>query len=406
MDSYGDLGRAEVPHVHRILNEYNILEKQGPVPASVRSELCSTLITASNFSDPPWKYEVMDRIKSLITGDFDCYIQARAAERESSLLRQVGDKMGSIETLERFIHSTVFAGHGREMDADARWNAYRGDLVVSYAESLIQTSELARARSELREWEPIVPEFPSTIEWLVLRTRNISLGRIFRFEGRFAEALVQFKAVLEDSQDDGLYKESSWYPIIISHIADMHCELGQPDSAIEVAEPALTHLTQRGWQVISYGRRLQLAFIEALILIGSYTRAERYLYGLIPLYETMIKPNVPDRTAHFRAWACLARISHMNRRWDEALERWREAATRLEQFRKGESFLGGIVWCSIAHCLAEMGKKDESDEVLGRVRPWVAKGREFWDLGFGTYWYEFVMSALGEEVKEMKELKI
>jgi tetratricopeptide (TPR) repeat protein len=348
----------------------------------------------------------MDRVKALITDDIDCYIRARAAHRESSLLRQVGDKASSIETLERFIHSTVLPGHGREMDADARWNAYRGDLVVSYAENLIQTSELARARSELCEWEPIVPEFPSTIERLVLRTRDISLGRIFRFEGRFAEALVQFKAVLDGSQEDGLYKESSWYPIIISHVADMHCELGQPGAAIDVAEPALAQLTQRGWQDVSYGRRLHLAFIEALILCGSYTTAEEHLHSLIPVYESLIKPNVPDQTAHFRAWACLARISHMNQRWDEALARWQKAVTRLEQFRKGESFLAGVVWCSIAHCLAEMGKKDESEEVLGRVRPWVAKEREFWDLGFGTYWYEFVMSALGEEIREMKELKI
>ncbi|KAI9774484.1 MAG: hypothetical protein M1839_001717 [Geoglossum umbratile] len=403
---YGDLGRSQLPHVHRILKEHDTLEKHSSSPVPVRRELCSMLISASRFSDTTWKREVISRIKGLLNDDLDCYIHAEAAHRESAILRLGGGKGSSNKRLEIFIHSTVFPGHGKEMDADARWNANRGDLVVSYAENLIHTGALARAREELCEWEPIVPDFPSTIERLVLRSRDISLGRVLRFEGRFAEALKLFKGILNESQQDDLYKESSWYPVIISHIADMYCELGQPAEAQEMAEPALAQLVRRGWQHVSYGRRLQLALAEALILLGSYTMAEEHLRSLIMQYEPIVHPDVPTRTGHFRAWTGLARIAHMARRWDEALTRWRQALAQLEGFRKGESFVGGVVWYSIAHCLVEVGRKAESEEALARVRGWVAGGREFWDLGFGTYWYDFVMGAMGEEIMEMRELKV
>ncbi|KAI9856193.1 MAG: hypothetical protein M1813_009210 [Trichoglossum hirsutum] len=406
---YGDLGRRQLPHVRRILKEYDALARESQVSTPVKRELASTLLSATRFWDKEWKHEALGFVKDLLQGDIDCYIHAEAAHRESAISRLFGDLKASNQSLEGFIHSTVVPGHDEGLETDSRWNAHRGDLVVSFAENLIQGDEgdaLSRAKGELYEWQPISPESPSTMERLVLRSRDRTLGRILRDEGRFQEAFTHFERVLEESEGDDLYKSTGWFPVLLSNIAELHCELHRPAGARDILQPALADLTRKNWQDVSYGRRLQLSMAESLIQCGSYDEAEEYLRNLQRIYEDLPNPDMPSRAGHFRVWAGLARMSHLGSRWDEALVRWGQALKKWEDCGFGEGSVSGVIHYSIAHILLELGNLKESQEAVELAQANLGRGpRRFWIVGLCSYWYDFVDRAMaGEKALEQAGL--
>lgn len=113
----------------------------------------------------------------------------------------LGKRALSNKTLEEFIHLTILPGYDQLLEKDARWNAQRGDLVLSFAENLIATDALTIASNELLQWRPINSRFPSSMERIVLRGRNIMLRKILKFQGQCQAALDVLDSVLQERQD-------------------------------------------------------------------------------------------------------------------------------------------------------------------------------------------------------------
>lgn len=168
------------------------------------------LLAASRFSSTLWKREAIDRVHQLSQGESDAYLKVCLAHRESSLLRIRGKRASSNQTLEESIQSTILPGYDQLLEGDGRWNAQRGELVLSFAENLIESGALMAARYELLQWKPIKPRSPSSMERIVLRGRNITLGKTLKFQGYFQAAVDVLDAVLQDSKIDGFYGGTGW----------------------------------------------------------------------------------------------------------------------------------------------------------------------------------------------------
>jgi len=311
----------------------------------------------------------------------------------------LGEGASSNKTLEEFIHSTILPGYNQLLEGDARWNAQRGELVLSFAENLIESGALTAARHELLQWKPINPGSPSSMERIVLRGRNITLGKILKFQGHFQEALDTLKAVLQESKTDSFYDCTGWRRVLLSNIGDLYCELQRPADAQFLLEPELKQMIDSGSQNISSGRRLQLTLAESFIRSGMYEKAEEILSNLGKLYGTIHDPDALAKRGMFRVWASLARIAHVGCYWDEALLNWNKASSALQSLGQQNKSHSGLVQYATAHALAKLGKMRGSSDVLAKAKDLLnSDERRYWIVGFDSYWRDYIIECVDQSV--------
>lgn len=116
----------------------------------------------------------------------------------------------SYRALEEHIHSTVLPGLDGGLADDARWNATKGDLLISFVKTLMKDGVLLRAQRELKHWRPLNPDAPSIMERLALRSRDVMLGKILRNQGRFSEALPYLKELFRNLSVEEYHVSTGW----------------------------------------------------------------------------------------------------------------------------------------------------------------------------------------------------
>jgi hypothetical protein len=127
----------------------------------------------------------------------------------------------------------------KELELGRRYNAQRGELVISFAENLIREGKHVEAKAELTEGSPL-DIAPSPLEKITSRARDITLGKILRLQGLFHEALAQLDGVLQGCLLDEYFEGTGWYWVLLSEVADLRCELGQPLEAEKLLIQELT----------------------------------------------------------------------------------------------------------------------------------------------------------------------
>ena len=68
--------------------------------------------------------------------------------------------------------------------------------VLGSAQAAAEVDMFAEALFILEDIKPLDSTHPSTMERMVLRDRDFARGRVYRFQGRFEEALEVFQASL------------------------------------------------------------------------------------------------------------------------------------------------------------------------------------------------------------------
>lgn len=392
--SFGETGRAQLPHVARILGEYDKLARDAPVSRAEKRTIASMLLAASRFADKTWKEDAVARARQLLQNDDDRHLQAHLVLRQSALSRMYNRKEDSQQILESFVYATR-PDDDSKPEHDVRWNALRGDLIVSYAENLIQGTELRAAKEELLKWHPSRSEHLSLMEGEVLRAKNISLARILREEGSFQEALLYFEALHQSILSDDRAEHTGRRRIILSNICDMYCELDRPADAIVLVQPELAYMAERSTDTISSGRRLKASLAEAQILAGKFSEAEEELLALKKVTEAVVNPDVITLNIMFRTWCGLARLSHHKREWYSALPYWTQALEAGRLCKWDRRYPLNIVRLSIAHVYFEMNNKVEALKYLQDAEESIAQyGIKHWTVGLGTYWYQYVRENL------------
>lgn len=359
------------------------------------------LLAASRFSSTSWKRETINRIKQLSQDENDAYLKICVAHRESSVLRMLGEGTSSNKTLEEFVHSTILPGYNQLLEGDARWNARRGELVLSFAENLIEAGALTAARHELLQWKPISPGSPSSMERIVLRGRNITLGKILKFQGHFQEALDTLDAVLQESEIDSFYEGTDWRRVLLCNIGDLYCELRRPADTQSLVAPELKRMIDSGSQNISSGRRLQLTLAESFIRSGMFVKAEEVSSNLGKVYSTIHDPDALTKRGMFRVWASLARIAHLRYRWNEALLHWNKASDALRSLCQQDSPHSALVQYATAYTLAKLGKAPRGGLNISaaKAKDLLKTGeRRYWIAGFDSYWHDYIVECVHQSL--------
>ncbi|PYH46386.1 LipA and NB-ARC domain protein [Aspergillus saccharolyticus JOP 1030-1] len=398
-DDFGAVGREMFVHIPRILKIFDQLDPSvcEKYPA-LKKAVTIMLLSAARFRYFPWKNECIDRIRGLLSNEKDCYLKGWATCVESKILRLQGKFKQSYTVLENHIHNIALPGLDEALVSDVRWNATKGDIVVSFAETLIREGDLQRAQEELNVWQPIHPEAPSSMELLVLQSRDVMIGRILRNQGRFQEALPYLEQILSRFSAEDYYVSTGWQMNLISNITALYCEVGRPKEAETLIEKPLEISLKNGWYNISTGRQLRLGLIESFIRRGLLVRAEQCLTELLSVVERITDPDVSQSTQHFRVWVGLARISHLQGQLETALARWQRASELLRNSGWDQGFNHGVVLYSIAQILSRIGRYDECQQVIKQAQKNIAdeKGR-YWIVGLGSYWYDYIVTVLGSE---------
>ncbi|KAK5994660.1 Protein SERAC1-like protein [Cladobotryum mycophilum] len=394
-NDFGNTGREFLPNVSRIVKEFDSVDPKCPQYDKLKQAMKWLLLSSSRFRDNAWKREAIRRVNDLLKDDSNGYLNAWAASRESTLLRMNDHVTASHSALEEHINRIVLPGS--DETSDARYNATKGDLVLSFAENLIKDNELSRAKTELEAWRPLSTESPSTMEKIVVQSRSVTLGRILKSQGHFHEALPWFEKLFHELTDEEHFVSTGWQMVMFSNLADLYCEVGRPTAAESALQAELKVIYARGWENISTGRRLQLALIETFIRRGMFEMAETCLVKLLPQFEAITEPNVVTATGYFRTWVGLARISHLQSRWDEAFLRWNEALGIIKKSKWPKGFNHGLVLYSLAQVLFQTGDMEGSHAALERAKVSLQfEERKYWIVGLGSYWYDYVVTELGQ----------
>ena len=380
-----------MPHVERILKVSEELQHTPAFIGAARTEFVSMLLASSRFSKMSWKRKAITKAKQLLASESKGYLHAWTAYRESALLRMEAKQDESNQTLETFIQAIATPDIGSEIRIDPRWNARKGELIISYAQNLIEGRNLITAKKELYAWTPLNPSTPSTLERIVLRGRNTTVGKILRYEGHFQEALKLLEDLLQDSEADSYYEGTGWRRVTLSEVSDLYCELKRPSDAAARLELELDQMTHKERENIGSGRRLQLALVETFIARAMWAEAESHSLTLLAIFEGMPDPDVTARKAIFRLWACLARIAHYNGQWDKSVSHWEQAFQALKTQGWENSYDAGLVRYSQSYTLWKLSRAEEGRAIAILGKENLGNERRLrWIVGWNSYWHDYI----------------
>ena len=375
----------------RVLQEYDKLTKDTHIPLHVKHAMASCLIAASRFSDMAWKQDCIKRTKTILQSLDNCHLHASLAQRESALSRMHGNRQASQDALEKFIDKIIFGSRAEHLEGDARENAQRGELVISHVQNLILDDQLVLAKKELLAWQPLVSAAPSTMECLVLRSRHTNLGKVLRDLGDFDGALTYFEDLLQETALDEHFEHTGHMRVILCNIADLYCELERADDAVTAVESELVHMAASGVDNIGNGRQLKLCLAEGYIKQGRPNKAEETFNSLKGVLEDLSDPDIITKSALFRVYYGLARISHSRLDTEQAVKHWHQALEAGSRCGWNTAYPMNIARYSLAHALYESGDIKGSSEQLQLAN--VSLNHEeikYWVVGLSTYWYRYV----------------
>jgi len=327
--------------------------------------------------------------------------------RESTLLRVLGETERSYDTLQNYIQALPTSSQGTN-ECTPLSNGRRGELLLSYASNLLHDGQTSRAAQEFEAWQPLHLEQPSRMELDIERQRHVMLARTRRNEGHFQEALVSYEALFKDAYKENDSVSSPWQVQTISHLSDMYCEVGRPMATLNILQPELEKMYARNWETTPRGQNLRMCEAEALIRLGYFDMAQQRLHRLQTTFEEIPGPDMLTRTRCFRAFAGLARIAHMQQRWDVAYTRWHQTLTFLETSGWRERrFNAAITLFSLAQVMCRLDQLDDARDTRKQAEACLeTDGRQYWLVGLGSYWYTFVTVPLGEIGPDPIELEL
>ncbi|KAK2863661.1 hypothetical protein FQN49_004117 [Arthroderma sp. PD_2] len=390
----GDTGSQMFPHVPRVLKEFDTLDQNCPQYPRARRAICLLLLEGSKFNGNSWRRESVARAKELLREQRDAILEARVARRESTILRLHGKIADSYRVVEEYLYHSGFS---TDLESSPKGNAEKGKLVISYAGNFIMENYLARAKKELESWQPINPEHPSMMEASVLSDRNVSLGRLLKNQGLFTQALPYFERIYYDIIGDRCGGNPIWQINALANIIDLYLEVRRPDDAEAALKETIKIMYTRGWQRYTITRRLRLTLAESFIMRGMFHKAEECLLRLIPMFESIEDPDTNQKTGHFRTWTGLARVSHHQGHWDQAIKRWKMAIRVVENSGWSKKFNHGVLLQSLAQAQFRGGKVQDSQVTLKNAKESLAaEGRKYWIVGLGSYWLDYIQVPLGE----------
>lgn len=297
--------------------------------------------------------------------------------------------------------------NNRPAERTPQYNAHICDLIISFAENLIREGRLDEAQHALSHWAPINREQPSTLERIASRARDITLGKVLRYQGNFSASLRLLEPLATSSLGDEFFEGTDWHRVLVSNLSDVYSELGRGYKAQLMLEQELQPMYKRDLHdMTATGRRLQLSLAEAYMAQALYAQAAEKLVHLKWYYKKASR-NYGMDVSLFRVLVSLGRVYHRWSRWEKAEEAWEAALLLAKEIGLDEGYNRGLLRYPIAHAVFMKGetaqangkktekglrmKEEAQREMMGQTE------RMFWITGFNERWEKYISRAFEQQ---------
>ncbi|KAK5741121.1 hypothetical protein LTS12_024702 [Elasticomyces elasticus] len=215
---------------------------------------------------------------------------------------------------------------------DVRTTCLIGQLHLSLAENAILRNQYDDAIRWVEEIDLTIPpgthDQVSPLVWQLCEHKWIVTGRIYRFQGRFEDAIKVLRPCL------GARRLSSASNIhhIVRQLADAYVELDQPARAKALLDEYLAQILQQGKQHSRPYNRLLLSYADAQIALGRYVDAQALLDEIGQSFERASPSSQTDQLDHVRTAIGMMRIAMHKGAWIQVTERSMEALRLTEVY--------------------------------------------------------------------------
>ncbi|CAI6085612.1 unnamed protein product, partial [Clonostachys chloroleuca] len=311
-------------------------------------DLAMTLLEASRLPKLSWKHFALDEAailsKELSNWEIDC----RIAQSRAVLTRITGQ----VDQAFACLNAT------REMPSndDQMSHSVLGQEILQRALNSIQVERLQEARELLDSWKPLT-NHPSSLEKVIIFRKTLLMGRLFRFQGTFAESIAHLRSAHEllDASDEIAFDEE--LRNLFCELADTLRELDNPQLAETYLRSEIARRTDIG--ITAGAASLELCLAEALFAQGRLEAAE------------VICENIRDRPAllrfeRLRLYLLFGRLYFETNDLD-SLTHWSAALKEAGNFHLTNGRTTRIIVSSICEILQRLGHTELVQKSMQQV---------------------------------------
>lgn len=391
--SYASVVRSLLPPLNHALQAV----KTRNTAACIGNEVLEALLAACKVGNLQSRRSVLTMATHMLGDESPPYIWAEMAYQQSNLLRLAAD----FDHSERVIHDFCcrcgdhsdkciprFYQQFQPDRLSKRLNALYGRLHGSHLENLVQCDKYGPAIEEVDDWRTSSPS--SLMECRVLPSRVITVAKIYRSQGLFAEARPRLERCLTV-----LLPQDTNRCQVLCSLADVYCDLRLPDKAHGIIARDIENERKKVTKTKSF-RRLLVAVIDAHIQRGLYGDALRIIEELEDTFNALSDLDVSDQLLHVRVLVASARICHYDSLFHQALQKWEVALTYVQTYKsfEGEGFTYAVIHLSISLAHLESGNAEKAREAFQRAEMICSRGmRDFWIPTLAA-WGRFIVSRI------------
>ena len=356
--------------------------KQRSVATRVRNEALETLIVASKVGNLQSRRNALTMATHFLADESPSELHAEMAHQQSNLSRLAANFVQS----ERFIHDfccrcgvysdKCIPRFYRQLQPERmskRLNALYGRLQGSHLENLVQCDKYSDAIEEVDDWRTSKPS--SLMECRVLPSRAVTIAKIYRSQGMFADARSRLESCLRT-----LFPQDANRCQVLCSLADVYCDLRLPDKAHKLLVPEVEKERKKASKTKSF-RRLLVTLIDTDIQKCRYDDAISIIAELGDTFDHLSNLDVSDQLLHVRTLVASARICHCQSQFHEALQRWEIALSYVQKYKsfEGEGVTYAIIHLSISLAHLESGDIEAARKACKHAEMIYSRGmRDFW----------------------------
>jgi tetratricopeptide (TPR) repeat protein len=356
--------------------------------AHIRSDAIEVLLAASKMGDLPSRQRTLNMAAGILRDQSPKYLWGTIAYEQSVLSRLQADFNHSENVIEEFCRRTGNLNnsglnirdfyHGLQPNSvSKRLNAIYGCLHVSHLENLVQCEKYNIAVDEVDDWTPLNP---SAKELRVLSSKQVTVAKIFRSQGRFEDARTTLETCLRQNVNRIQ---------VLCSLADAYCDLGLPKKAYAILAPEIETERNKARRGKPF-RRLVISAIDAILGQYLYQDAARTIQEAVTIFNNLSNLDVSDELLHVRVLVASARIAHYESQFSEAMKRWEIALDHVQRYGSfaGEGFTYAVIHLSICLAHLESNNMTKGWESFQHAERILCRGmRDFWIPTFATRWY-------------------
>lgn len=280
-----------------------------------------------------------------------------------------------------------------EEEKEERQAAVEDSLWRSHLDNLMQQEKFSRALHEATTWnfEP-----HCQMGRLLHASVSITMGKIFIAHGLHAAArscfeITLFKVPMYGEQVNTLRVN------ILSRLADVYCEQGEPDRALMLLEGGIGgegELKRHNKEHQPYRKTQRLL----LALADAYIAAERYPEALFTLCDSRLdfrkeNKDMTDQFMHVRCQIARARTHCYSSRYEHGYREWAAALALVKKYPdfENDGFAAGICHLSMAWASVALGDRDVGYGAYMEAKGFLEKSPpNYWLPTIQTTWFPYV----------------